>query len=332
MPLSEEKEIYAKKLSTNLKIKYYDKFSKHYLDKILNGSEIKNLTEEFEDWLDNRLLPNLIFLDENDYLNASVNALITYGDLAGTDYGSSRQRDKVQMWSDKIRGNLGEIAVQKKLRRDFNLDTLLAHQEGNLQQFLDTDLPKIKKISEENYRENNLKVSIKTTKWGGVWLDCAGSQYSHSDVFILVKVDTGTEHLMSFLKQSKFLEEYLLKKGVEKEIITNEIKEKILNKITDFENISLFAYISGFHMKTSNSNSEIIYEGKKGRKNYKITSAIGHLDGNFKQKVINDNNLLPNAKIEFVGIGEFTSDNKFIANVGNLKFKKDDWIELTNKF
>jgi len=149
MTLSEEKEIHAKKLSEILKIQYHDKFVNQYLDKILNGCEIKNLALEFDNWLNNRLLPNLIFLDETDYLNASINALITYGDLAGTDYGSSRQRDKVQMWSDKIRGNLGEIAVQKKLRKDFDLETFLAHEEGNLQQFLYTDLPKIKKKSEK---------------------------------------------------------------------------------------------------------------------------------------------------------------------------------------
>lgn len=329
MKLIEKKEFFAKILSQDLKISYYDKFISHYLDKILNGNEIKNLESDFDNWRINRFLPNLIFLDENDYLLASVNALKTYGLIAGTDYGSSRQRDKVQMWSDMTRGYLGEIAVQKKIKNDFKIDTFTAHEEGNISDFLESDLPIIKKEGEEQ-RKNKIKISIKTTKWSGVWLDCPGSQYSHSDVFVLVKVNTGTEHLMSFLKESKFFEETLLKKGVEKKIITENIKANILNKITDFKDIGLFAYIAGFHKRHTNTN--IIYEGKKGRKNYEIKSAIGYLDDSFYNKVRADNNLSPEAKISFVGIGDFTTTNKFIANTGSLNFNNNDWAELVNSF
>jgi hypothetical protein len=329
MKISEKKEIYAKVLSQDLKIAFYDKFISHYLDKILNGNEIKNLENDFEDWRRDRLLPNLIFLNENDYLLASVNALKTYGLIAGTDYGSSRQRDKVQMWSDMTRGYLGEIAVQKKIQNDFEIETFTAHEEGKIENFLKTDLPLIKKKGEE-IRENKLKVSIKTTKWSGVWLDCPGNQYSHSDVFILAKVNTGTEHLMSFLKESKFFEDTLLKKGVDKSIITEDMKKNILNKITDFKKIGLFAYIVGFHKRKD--NLEIIYEGKKGTKNYEIKSAIGYLDVDFHEKVRKENNLNDQAKISFIGIGDFTSKNKFIANTGSLEFKSSDWKSLVNSF
>jgi hypothetical protein len=262
-------------------------------------------------------------------LLASINALKTYGQIAGTDYGSSRQRDKMQMWSDMTRGYLGEIAVQKKIKDDFNILTTLEHNKGNIEDFLASDLPKIKKDGEE-LRDNKIKISIKTTKWNGIWLDCPGNQYSHSDVFVLVKVNTGTEHLMSFLKESNFFKDNLLIEGIKKEIITEKEKNEILDTISDFKDIGLFAYIAGFHIRSNDKTMK--YEGKKGRKNFKITSANGYLDDEFIMNVRKQNNLTNDAKIEFVQIGEFTSTNKFIINVGNLSYKQEDWRNLVDRF
>lgn len=324
-----DKEKYSKKLSEIIKVDYYDKFTDHYLQKIINGDEIKDLDNEFSNWLKNRFEPNLIFLDEQDYLRASINALKTYGNIAGTDYGSSRQRDKVQIWSDTIRGYLGELAIQKKIKRDFNIDVHLAHEEGKLSDYIESDIPKIK-LKDENVRDNKLKISIKTTKWSGVWLDCPGDQYNHSDAFILVKINTGTEHLMSFFKNMKFLENILLKEGLEHGVINEDEKNKILSKITDFDKISLFAYVAGYHFRKS--DTKITYEGKKGRKNYEITSAQGYLLDGFTEQVKLEQNLEKNAKVKFVGIGEFTSNNKFIINTGRLKFSKEDWKKLVEQF
>ncbi len=324
-----DKEKFSKTLSKIIKIDYYDKFTSHYLDKIINGGEVKDLENDFDFWVKNRLEPNLIFLDEHDYLNASINALKTYGNIAATDYGSSRQRDKVQMWSDMIRGYLGEIAVQKKLKKDFNIDVYLAHEEGKIDKYLKSDIPKIKD-NNNNFRKNNLKVSIKTTKWSGVWLDCPGKQYNHSDAFVLVKVNTGTEHLMSFLKKTQYFEDILLKKGLENKLINDDAKNIILDKITDFNKIGLFAYIAGFHLKKA--DTDIVYEGKKGNIHYEVTSAEGYLLKDFKQKVRSEQKLSSKSEIKFIGIGKFTSDNKFIINTGRLKYSKNDWISLIQKF
>ena len=324
-----DKEKFSKILSEKIKVDYYEKFTNHYLEKVINGDEVRDLENEFGNWLENRLDPNLIFLDEHDYLNASINALKTYGNIAGTDYGSSRQRDKVQMWSDMIRGYLGEIAVKKKIKNDFNINVHLAHEEGKLDEYKDSDIPKIKS-QDGSIRENKLKVSIKATKWSGVWLDCPGDQYNHSDAFILVKINTGTEHLMSFLKNLKFFENILLKKGLEKKIIDEDSKNKILNKISDFNKISLFAYIAGYHFRKS--DTKIIYEGKKGRKNYEVTAAEGYLLDGFTEQVKKEQSLEENAKVKFVGIGEFTSNNKFIVNTGRLKYSREDWNCLVEKF
>jgi len=324
-----DKEKYSKILGEKIKVDYYDKFISNYLEKIINGGEIKDLDIEFANWLENRLEPNLIFLDTQDYLSASINALKTYGIIAGTDYGSSRQRDKVQIWSDTIRGYLGEIAIQKKIKKDFGIDVHLAHEEGKLGDYIKSDIPRIK-LKDENLRDNKLKVSIKTTKWSGVWLDSPGKQYDHSDAFILVKVNSGTEHLMSFLKNMKFFENTLLEKGLENGVIDEDTKNKILSKITDFDKISLFAYVAGYHMKKP--DTKIIYEGKKGRKNFEITSAEGYLLDGFAEQVKVEQKLDKNAKVKFVGIGEFTSNNKFIINTGRLKFSKEDWKKLVEQF
>lgn len=329
MKVSELKEKFSKILADDLGIDYYDKFIPNYLDKITNGGEIEDLKNEFHSWREKRLLPNLVELTKDDYLLASISALKTYGNIAGTDYGSSRQRDKMQMWSDMTRGYLGEIAVQKKIENDFNISTKLEHDKGDIKDFLASDLPKIKKRGED-FRDNKIKVSIKTTKWNGIWLDCPGNQYSHSDVFVLVKVNTGTEHLMSFLKESNFFKDNLLVEGIKKNVITEKQKDEILNKISDFKDIGLFAYIAGFHIRSDDTTMK--YKGKKGRKNFKIISAKGYLDDNFENKVRKENNLPLDSKIEFVQIGEFTSTNKFIINVGNLSYKQEDWKDLIEKF
>ena len=119
----EEKELYKKfspKLAEVLKIENYEKFYDNYFSKIITGSEIINLNDSsFGEWLEQRLKPNLIFLNLEDYTECAIEALETYKDIAQTDFGRSRQRDEVQLWADKIRGYLAEKAFSKKTTSRF---------------------------------------------------------------------------------------------------------------------------------------------------------------------------------------------------------------------
>ena len=331
MPNRKEEEFYKKispKLSEVLKLDNNDDFYKNYTSKIFSSYEIPNLDEDlFDEWLENRLKPNLIFIDFKEYLKVAIEALETYNDIALTDFGSSRKRDEAQLWADKIRGYLAEKAFEKKILKDFNIECKLPHESGHLKDYLDSDIPLIKKTGDKDFRKSKIKTSIKMTKWSGTWLDL-GTQYSHSDIYVQIKVNTGTNHLMSFLKKIGFFENILLKKGVEMKLISDELKDKLINKIQNFDN--LFAYIAGFK-KVNDTN--FIHEGelKIGRKwkKYHIKSAEGLLTQNILDDIKNKKNA---DKIFINPIEKFTTYPRYIIHNNKLKYKLEDWQEIIDQY
>ncbi|MFH1855902.1 MAG: hypothetical protein ABH836_01570 [Candidatus Omnitrophota bacterium] len=78
--------IIKEKLNTDLKE------AEMILDKAVAGGEIFD-ANGIEDWLNERFLPNLIFIDEEGYSQMCIDALKILSKTAPTDYGSSRQRD-----------------------------------------------------------------------------------------------------------------------------------------------------------------------------------------------------------------------------------------------
>ena len=258
-----DRELYKKyspKLAETLKLPNDETFIDNYFSKIIVGSEIENLNNNsFEDWLENRLKPNLVFLNEKDYLKMAIEALETTGNIAKTNFGSAQQRDEMALWINKITGYLGELAFKKKLIGDFSLDCKLPHSVGTAKENMPSDIPLIKKANEKNFREPNLKISIKQTKWSGVWLDL-GTQYEKSDIYVQVKVNTGANLFMSYLNHLGFFENIFLKKGVDEKIITEDKKNIISTTIQKFENHSLFAYVAGF---TKIGDTTFKHEGEK---------------------------------------------------------------------
>ena len=291
------------------------------------GAEIDELNDNsFEDWLENRLNPNLIFLDKDDYLTCAIEALETYKGIAGTDFGTSRVRDEAQLWADKIRGYLAEQAFKKLLSDNFDMDCQLPHQAGTAKENMPSDVPLVKKKNEKQFRKAKLNFSVKMTKWNGVWLDI-GKQYDSSDFYIQVKVNTGTEHLISFLKELNFFNETLLKKGVEKSVITEDKKNKILSRIKNFDDISLFAYIAGYR---EIKDLDFKYTGKKAKKLFNITSAEGLITEESFEKLVK-NEKVNRTDIRFAGIGKFSTYPRFITNTGRLKYKEEDWKKIINQ-
>src|SRR3989338_8646532 len=82
------------------------------LAKAFEGLEIKTYNE-IKNWVNERLLKNCVFIDEQGYAQMCVNALKILSTTAATDYGSSRQRDLGQLWADMTRGYLGEYEDRK---------------------------------------------------------------------------------------------------------------------------------------------------------------------------------------------------------------------------
>ncbi len=174
----------------NKKVSDFLSVSLDTAEKILSKAEVGGeINEEMNagDWVESRLIPNSIFIDEDEYARMCIDALKILGTTAATDYGSSRQRDLGQSWADMTRGYLGEIAFVKFLKEKHQIDAELGHEVGSLTEYLPSDIHKVRKGAEQ-FRAPGMKIGIKTGKWNGVWLDIPGKQFDHSDIHVFVKV------------------------------------------------------------------------------------------------------------------------------------------------
>ncbi|MBU0459767.1 MAG: hypothetical protein KJ771_03080 [Nanoarchaeota archaeon] len=267
---------------------------------------------DLEEWFTKRLMVNTITLSEDDYKKALYRSfrLLVVADIAKTDFGSSRQRDFGQRWTDFTRGFLGEIGIEQFFKRNLGLEIDLEESEvGDVKQFLPTDITKVKDNGQ--WRNLNTNISIKTSKLKSMWLDI-GSQVGHSDAFIFIKIALTTDHLVSFIKSNGFLEK-LVRMGQELGEVTDYEKEiKLLcENIPDVKPFP--AYISGFVWKKDMENGTLrIHETAK---NKVVVGGIGYYGENTAKSV--------------EGLGDISS-GKHLASLDSLRWKKSDWEKLKN--
>ncbi len=279
-----------------------------------------------------------VVLDENDYLTAALHALRLAPKLVATDYGTSRQRDLGQLWADSIRGFLGEMAFAKWLREKYGRSVELNYSWGSLKEFLPSDIKSI------DGRTPNLKVSIKTTKLSGVWLDIPGAQIMHSDVFVLVRVGMTRQHLLSFFKKISVIRDKLIAVAQERGLLGDEELKEIWDAVPDFS--PLPAYIAGF-LEVSEIREHIVNryaiieaDGDVKKKRVVINRYLGYWNPRERHvydKVLREllrkkgRNIGDNMKVEFEGIGEFSGESHFITSSGLLKKRKEEWDELVKR-
>jgi len=276
-------------------------------------------------------------LDEDDYLRATLYGLHLAPRLAGTDYGTARQRDLGQLWTDTIRGFLGEIAFAKWLREKFGLAVELDYRLGPLEQFLPSDIRRV------GGREPRLRVSIKSTKLSGIWLDVPGAQIEHSDVFVLVRVGVTREHFLAFLKKISVIRDKLMKEALERRLLSEEELEKIWKSVPEFKSVP--AYVAGFLDKADYADrlkdrySIIEADGEVKQKRVVINRYLGfwHPGEIAYERTIRDllrsrgMSLRDDMGVEFEGIREFTRTLHFIASSGVLKKRREDWRRLVQR-
>jgi len=291
------------------------------IDKAEKGGEFSD-AQDLKTWVDKRFLPNCVSIDETGYSMMCIDALKILSRTAPTDYGSSRQRDLGQLWADMTRGYLGEYAFQLFLNNRWNINVKLGHEVGKLEDYLPTDIHMVKEPSSE-YRPPKIKVSLKTTKWNGIWLDIPGDQFDHSDVHVLIKVGAGRDHLFAFFKKISVFKDKVLKRGQEVGSISQTESEEMFNKLPTFKPIP--AYICGF-IKKNQKYSDLSYEGKKGRKNYTITRWNGPIKPGDLDKIKQKEGVT--GSVSFEGIGDFAHDNGYLFNTGNLLWSDKDWQEI----
>ena len=275
-----------------------------------------------------------VTLDENDYLKAAVYGLNLAPKLAGTDYGTARQRDLGQLWTDVIRGFLGEIAFIKWLLERFGISAELDYRLGPLEEFLPSDIKSI------DGRKPKLRMSIKTTKLSGLWLDIPGAQIEHSDVFVLVRVGVTREHFVAFLKKISVIRDKLMKEAIERGLVKKEEIEQIWKAVPEFTAIP--AYVAGFLNKAEIQDklkdrcTIIEADGDVKAKKAVINKFLGfwHPGEDAYKKVLRDilrkrgKNIKDDMDIEFEGIRDFSKTLHFIASSGVLGKRREDWKRI----
>lgn len=204
-----------------------------------------------DEWFQKRLMPNTISISALMYKQALYSAfrLVVLGNIAKTDFGSSRQRDFGQMLTDFTRGFLGESAIRFFFNQRFDLKVDLEEREiGEVAQFLPTDIVKV--WDNGSSRPPKINFSIKTSKLPSMWLDIARGQLSHSDVFCFIKIGLTVDHFAIFLKDVGFIEQ-LVKIGKEVgEVEEGSVDEEIKKLVSAIPEMSPWpAYVAGYVTK-----------------------------------------------------------------------------------
>lgn len=326
-------EAYVGEITEFLKEKISDAKSAHILAKqVLKGAKdgLEISSTCFETWFEDRFKYQFVWLDKDDYLRSLVRALWLAPVFAGTDFGKSRQRDMAQVWTDASRGFLGEIAVLKFLKEKFDIEIAFDTRRGELEEFLPTDIARVKKLHEE-WRPPNVRVSIKTIKFNSRWLDVPGAQIEHSEVFILVKIGILRHHFLSFLKAVSFLKDKLFPTAKDLGELNDAMAERLWDEIPQFDPIP--AYIAGYLDKNELSLpiQELIFK-IKGRKDKRIAVTQGI--GIFSIDTLRDHpdirKLDPSRalRIEIEPIIDSITEPHFLAHSGSLKWGKENWQKL----
>ena len=303
----------------------------------VNSGETEDSEDSLNEWFSNRFEPNSIILDKDDYSKALIRSLWIAPNLAALDFSGGRLRDFAQLWTDTARGFLGEIAVQKFLKQNFNFDTYIETRRGKVEEFMPSDISIIEEGATKP-RMSQIKVSIKTTKFNGRWLEIPESQFKQSDIFVLIKLGISRFHFSSYLKSLETIKQ-IFETGIKLKELNDEQIRILSKEIPDW--LPIPAYICGFVAKNGLNIPIDSLDFKTPRKRKKDANGIRPIScvdiqggvGLFSYETIKQLpeiealHLSQDIPINIAGIGKEV-DGNFYASSGRLKFSKKDWAEL----
>lgn len=285
----------------------------------------------------NLVLENSVVLTEIDYLRAASVALSLAHKLAGTDFGTSRQRSFGQKWSDTIQGLLGEIAFRKVISKctEGRLIPIPDAGDLDLDEALKTDIKWVL-FERKEHRELQKRISIKTTKLNGRWLDVPYKQYLHSDAYVLVKVGTNQDTLYSFLAKRGFLSK-IINSHLELQDLLFKNEREAAERATENikrlaeQPIFLLAFISGWKAKEALERPfEAAVHNAERRRAKKITiySGCGRIPPSPKGRDVGVNGEKGGAEVKFHPIGDFSKANRSVCSVDALEKSLSGLIDL----
>jgi len=292
-----------------------------------NGLEFENIS--FDEWFETHFKPQLVWLTIDDYERALLRALWLARTFSASDYGSSRQRDMSQVWTDTARGFAGEIALSKFLQSRYGIETRADVTRGETKNYLPTDVANIRVLGDK-WRSPKLTLSIKATKFNGRWLDAPGAQIEHSDGFVLVKLGITRQHFLGFLKDSGLIETMLLH-GKELEEVSEADVKTLMQEIP--ASYPIPAYISGWLDKRELTlpvhflNAIVIGLTKK---RIVVRQGVGVFTPDLIRQHPSISTIQGVAElgIEIEPIVKSFSGQKFLAHSGAFKFGDKAWKEL----
>lgn len=296
------------------------------VDGAYKGAEVKQ--SGLEAWMKDHAAFATVVLKQDDYVTALTHALRIAPELAATDYGTSRQRDLGQLWTDVARGFLGEIGLARFVHDRFGTEVVLDYTLGPIEEYLPSDIKQLR-LPNGQVVDPKIKVSFKTTKFNGIWLDIPGAQYDRSDVFVLVKLGISREHFVAFLKAISFVKDKLLPKAMQGGTINRDQADDLWNRLPDFKDIP--CYIAGFLDRSSHvpkCTYSPRYTRDKRLKGYVLKEYVGWVRNGLPEGVPAE---LKNASWEFESIGTFSKEDHFVANAGSLSSSKEAWQGLVER-
>ncbi len=317
--------------------------AKDLAKEIIRGADGGSEIQEFEEWFSNRFCPQVVWLNKEDYARAITRALPQALEFAGSDFGTARQRDLGQLWTDTTRGFLGEIAFKQFIENKFSIEIEQdISMDKKIENYISSDIKGIKE-PDATFRVPKINVSVKTGKFNARWMDeYSASKNKNVDAFIFVRAGTAREHFVAFLKEASFLKSKLFPLAVELGELTKETSTELWDKIPDFELIP--SYISGFLMKNDLNmpihslcfelKGQENYRGKKDTRRIEIINGVGVFNIRNLLTVPEVQKINPNGKIKMIISGinsEVGDDDHFYANTGSFLYGEKNWKMFVNR-
>jgi hypothetical protein len=285
----------------------------------------ENLNSDNFEQVTNLLRDRVIYLGYTDYAKAYMYQHRLAYKLVASALGSSRRRDSVEILANGIQGTLGEIAVQQFLETRFGVKTELDFSiDKKTEKYVPTDLTNI--IEGTNKRPLAKNVSIKSTKFGGIWLDIHGRQKEKSDFFIFTLVGNGFDMLRKF---QSTLEKDALVKLATQEGLLDYFDEKLYITRDKFPPVPVI--IAGIAPDENEViKKKIIIKDRRNRKGElrfkEVVSFQGWLDrGKTKCKPRD-----LSGDVRFYGTETFTNIDHYIVSFDRLKNDRVSWEHLVN--